>query len=75
MSVEVAANTLVAARIIEHKPAALRPLVAVKGDIQALLQRREAAALAVKDGEAKLAALVRAYAEKMTPVHLSPVRG
>ncbi len=26
-------------------------------------------------GEAKLAALVRAYAEKMTPVHLSPVRG
>ncbi|MBC2836635.1 polyprenyl synthetase family protein [Paragemmobacter straminiformis] len=26
-------------------------------------------------GEAKLAAMVRAYAEKMTPVHLSPVRG
>ena len=53
-AVEVAPNTLVAARVIEHKPAELRPLETVKGDIERRLQREEALKLAKADGEAKL---------------------
>ena len=33
-AVEVASGTLVSARVLEHKPAALQPLEAVKGDIE-----------------------------------------
>jgi peptidyl-prolyl cis-trans isomerase D len=53
-AVEVAANDLVAARVIEHKPAELRPLDVVKADIERRLQREEALKLAKADGEAKL---------------------
>ena len=53
-AVEVAPNDLVAARIVEHKPAELRPLDAVKADIERRLQREEALKLAKADGEAKL---------------------
>ena len=56
-AVEVAPNDLVAARIVEHKPAELRPLDAVKADIERRLQREEALKLAKADGEAKLAQL------------------
>lgn len=54
-AIEIAQNTIATARVIEHKPAALRPLDKVRDDISKLLARRAAAALAVKDGEAKLA--------------------
>ncbi|HZO03257.1 MAG TPA: SurA N-terminal domain-containing protein [Burkholderiales bacterium] len=53
-AIEVAPNTLVAARVIEHQPAAQRAFDEVKGDIAELLRRREASALALKDGNAKL---------------------
>lgn len=56
-AVQVAPNTLVAARVIEHQPEAQRKFEEVKGEIAEALRRRAAAALAVKDGEAKLAAL------------------
>ncbi len=56
-AVEIAPNTLVAARIIEHKPAALQPFDSLKAGIEALLVRQEAQALARKDGEARLEAL------------------
>jgi peptidyl-prolyl cis-trans isomerase D len=56
-AVEVAPGVLVAARIIEHKPAELRPLEAVRADIERRLQREEALKLARADGEAKLKAL------------------
>lgn len=56
-AVEVAPNTLVAARVIESRPAAVRPLADVEAAISARLTREEAAKLAVKDGEAKLALL------------------
>ncbi len=56
-AVEVAPNTLVAARILDYRPAALQPLEAVAGAIEKLLVRQEAAKLAAKDGEAKLALL------------------
>jgi peptidyl-prolyl cis-trans isomerase D len=53
-AVEVAPNDLVAARVIEHKPAELRPLDVVKPDIERRLQREEALKLAKAEGEAKL---------------------
>jgi peptidyl-prolyl cis-trans isomerase D len=53
-AIEVAPGTLIAARVIEHQPAAQRKLEEVKDDIGALLQRQEASGLARKDGEAKL---------------------
>ena len=53
-AVETAPNVLVAARVLEHKPAELRPLDAVKADIERKLQRDEALKLAKADGEAKL---------------------
>ena len=53
-AVEVAPNVLVAARVLEHKPAELRPLESVKADIERRLQREEALKLAKADGEAKL---------------------
>ena len=53
-AVEVAPNTYVSARLLEYKPAELRPLDAVKSDIEKRLQREEATKLATQDGEAKL---------------------
>jgi peptidyl-prolyl cis-trans isomerase D len=53
-AIEVAPATLVAARVIEHQPAAQRKLEEVKDGIGTLLQRQEASELARKDGAAKL---------------------
>ena len=53
-AIEVAANTFVAARVLEHKPAELRPLDTVKADIERRLVRAEALKLAREEGEAKL---------------------
>ncbi|QRM19852.1 peptidylprolyl isomerase [Dechloromonas sp. TW-R-39-2] len=56
-TVETAANTLVAARIVDYKPSALQPFDSVKSNIESLLKRQEAQTLARKDGEERLAAL------------------
>ena len=56
-AIEVQPNTLVAAHVVEYKPAELRPLDQVRPDIERRLQREEAAKLAKADGEAKLAAI------------------
>jgi peptidyl-prolyl cis-trans isomerase D len=53
-AIEIAPNTLVAARVLEHQPAAQRSFEEVKGQIAAELRQREASALALKDGQAKL---------------------
>ena len=53
-AVEVAPATLVAARVVEHQPAAERQFEEVRAEIVELLRRREAAELARKDGAAKL---------------------
>ncbi len=53
-AVEIAPGTLVAARVLEHQPAAQRKLEEVKNDIAELLRRRQAAELAQKEGAAKL---------------------
>lgn len=56
-AVEVAPNVLVAARILEHKPAAQQALETVSPTIEKFLADQEATKLAVKDGEEKLARL------------------
>ncbi len=56
-AVEIGPNTLVAARIVEYKPAALQPFETVKASIDNLLAKKEALKLAKADGEARLAAL------------------
>jgi peptidyl-prolyl cis-trans isomerase D len=61
-AVEVAPGVLVAARIAEHQAEAQRPFEEVKADVLGKLARREAAALARKDGEAVLAALAKGEA-------------
>jgi peptidyl-prolyl cis-trans isomerase D len=55
-AIEVAPSVLVAARILEHKPAEQRPFEAVKALIEARFKREEAVRLATADGEAKLKA-------------------
>jgi peptidyl-prolyl cis-trans isomerase D len=56
-AVEVAPNTLIAGRIAEYKPAAKRPFEEVKDEVRRQVTQAEAAKLAVKAGEARLAEL------------------
>jgi peptidyl-prolyl cis-trans isomerase D len=58
-AVEVAPNTLIAGRIVEYKPATKRPFEEVKVAVREQVVQTEAAALAKKAGEEKLAALLK----------------
>ena len=53
-AVEITPGHYVAARVVEHKAAELRPFETVKADIEKRLLRQEAAKLAKAEGEAKL---------------------
>jgi peptidyl-prolyl cis-trans isomerase D len=64
-AVEIAPNTLLAARILEYKPAAAKPFDVVKADIEAHLKAQAAATLAKKAGEAKLAELQKGSEDKV----------
>jgi peptidyl-prolyl cis-trans isomerase D len=64
-AVEVAPGTLVSARVLEHKAAALQPLEVVRAEIERRLIREEAARLAIKDGQEKLAQLEKGEAVKL----------
>jgi peptidyl-prolyl cis-trans isomerase D len=55
--IEVAPNTLVAARVADYKPAAKRPFSEVKDAIAKQLTQQQASQLAVKEGKARLAQL------------------
>ena len=55
--VEAGANTLLVARVIEHKPAAPRALDEVKAEIAKKLTEQQAMALAIKRGAEKYAEL------------------
>jgi peptidyl-prolyl cis-trans isomerase D len=55
-AVQVAPNTLIAGRVVEFKPASKRPLAEVEAVIRQRVTVEEAAKLARKAGEAKLAA-------------------
>ena len=58
-AIEVASSTLVSARVIEHRPAAVRPLPEVAAQIKLQVEQREAARLAREAGEKRLADLNR----------------
>lgn len=79
-AIEVAPNTLVAARVAELRPAQLRPLEAVSAEIEKKLVAEEAARLALRDGEAKLDRLAKgesvslAWSQPQTVVR-QPMRG
>ncbi|MDR2239423.1 MAG: SurA N-terminal domain-containing protein [Zoogloeaceae bacterium] len=79
-AVEVAPNTLVAARVAEVKPAELRSFESVKAEIEKMLVAEETARLTYKDGEDKLARLNGGEAVPLTwgPVQTigrQPMRG
>jgi peptidyl-prolyl cis-trans isomerase D len=63
-AIEVAPNSLIAGRIIEHKPAAPRPFAEVKEEIRAQLARRAASELAQKAGQEKLKLLEAGKSDK-----------
>jgi len=56
-AIEVAANTLMAARVVEYKPATPRPFDEVKAQIRRELERKAASAMAQAAGKEKLALL------------------
>jgi peptidyl-prolyl cis-trans isomerase D len=56
-AIEVGANQLVAARVVQHSPARVLPLADVKERVRQAVVIQQAQALARKDGQAKLAAL------------------
>ncbi len=56
-AIETAPNTLVAARMLESKPATIKPFDEVKAQIQQKLIREDAAKSASKEGQAQLAAV------------------
>ena len=58
-AVEVSPGVLIAARVAEHQAEAQRPYEEVKADVARAIARREAGALARKEGEAKLAAFAK----------------
>ena len=58
-AVEVAPNTLLAARVTEYKPASERPLAEVSASIQQKLQRMQASELAMQQGQKLLDQLQR----------------
>ncbi|MEC3768433.1 SurA N-terminal domain-containing protein [Cupriavidus sp. SS-3] len=59
-AVQVAPNTLVAARIVAYRPATVRKFEEVEAQVREGYVAQQAAALARKDGEARLAALKQA---------------
>ncbi len=56
-AVEVAPNTLMSARVVEHKPSKARALDEVKTDVESILRLEQANELASKKGAELLAAL------------------
>ncbi|MFN6960749.1 MAG: peptidylprolyl isomerase, partial [Rhodocyclaceae bacterium] len=65
-AIEVAPNTLVAARVIEHRPAEVLPFEQVASMIEQILAREAALAKAVASGEAELEKLRRGDKSSLT---------
>lgn len=79
-AIEVAPNTLVAARVLEVRPAELRAFDTVKAEIEKQLVNEAAARMALKEGEARLAQLNTGTASAMSwsqpqSVGRQPLRG
>ncbi len=62
---EIAPNTLLSARVVEHVAASTRPLESVKNDIEKLLKAQEAATLAKNTGESRLEELKKGGDDKL----------
>jgi peptidyl-prolyl cis-trans isomerase D len=58
-AVEVQAGTLVAARVIEHRPARVRPLAEVSAAIEGKLREEQSTRLLTQKGEATMQALAK----------------
>ncbi|MCL4700067.1 MAG: peptidyl-prolyl cis-trans isomerase, partial [Burkholderiaceae bacterium] len=56
-AVEVGPNQLAAARVVQHQPARVQPLAEVRDAVRERVVAEQAAAMARKDGEARLAAV------------------
>jgi peptidyl-prolyl cis-trans isomerase D len=56
-AIDLGNNSMISARVLEHKPSAVRPFDEVKAQIATQLQRRAATELAVKDGIEKTKAV------------------
>ncbi|MBK7677414.1 MAG: SurA N-terminal domain-containing protein [Candidatus Accumulibacter sp.] len=63
--VEIAPNTLLAARVIEHSPAVVKPFETVKPEIEAVLKAQEESALARAAGQTTLGALQQGAENKI----------
>ncbi|WP_172198697.1 SurA N-terminal domain-containing protein [Niveibacterium sp. COAC-50] len=61
-AIDLGNNTLVSLRVVEHKPAAVRPFEEVRAAIEQKLTTEEAIKLAAKDGEAQIAKLSKGEA-------------
>ncbi len=72
-AIEVAANTLVAARVLEYKPAAVRALDEVQEAIRQKLLRQQALELAAKQGKTLLEQLQRGDKPALNWVAVQPV--
>ncbi len=70
-AVEIAPNTLLAARVLEYKPASTRPMAEVSDSIRQKLLQQQALELALKQGQSVLAQLQKG--EKPS-VEWKPVR-
>lgn len=75
-AIDIGDNTLIAARVLDHKPAQLRPLASVKDEIRAFLVRQASARMATEEGEASLKRLQSGETVKLSwPADTKVVRG
>jgi peptidyl-prolyl cis-trans isomerase D len=63
-AIEIAANTLMAGRVVEHKPSAPRSFDEVRDEIRRQLERKAASGAAERAGRAKLALLEQGRSDK-----------
>jgi peptidyl-prolyl cis-trans isomerase D len=73
-AVEVGPNQLAAARVVQHSPARVQPLAEVKDRVRERVVNEQAAALARKEGEARLAALKAGSSNEPLPLVLTVSR-
>jgi peptidyl-prolyl cis-trans isomerase D len=64
-AVEVAPNQMVAARVVAHRPQRVQALTEVKAQVTELVRAEQAAALAAKEGQQRLASLKANLAENL----------
>ncbi len=73
-AIEIAANSLIVARVLESKPSTVRPFAELQVGLIQRLAREQATKLVKKDGEAKLEALKAGKGETKFPALLAVSR-